>query len=136
MNQFAINGGAAILGVSISYAFGGWTELLSFFLLAIVIDIITGVSASIKEGTGLKSATGAVGLAKKAFMFFAVLLAHRMDVLMGLDVVMTGALYFYVANELVSIVENYGRLGLPLPSGVRNVIAVLKDRSDNSPPKG
>lgn len=131
MTQTTINGGAAVLGASISYAFGGWSELLSFFLLAIVIDIVTGTLASIREGRGISSAIGSAGLAKKALMFLAILLAHRMDVLMELNVIMTGAIYFYLANELVSIVENYGRLGLPLPDGIKRIITVLKDRGDN-----
>lgn len=135
MTQTAINGGAAVVGASLSYAFGGWSELLSFFLLAIAVDIVTGSWASVKEGRGLSSAVGSVGLAKKALMFLAILLAHRMDVLMETDVIMTGAVYFYLANELVSIVENYGRVGLPLPDGVKRIIAVLKDRGEGGPAK-
>jgi toxin secretion/phage lysis holin len=130
MTQTTVNVGAGLLGASISYAFGGWSELLSFFLLAIVIDIITGISASINEGRGISSAVGGAGLAKKALMFLAILIGHRMDMLMGTNVIMTGAVYFYLANELVSIVENYGRMGLPLPDGIKRIITVLKDRGD------
>jgi toxin secretion/phage lysis holin len=132
MTQTTVNVGAGLLGASISYAFGGWSELLAFFLLAIVIDIITGVTASVKEGSGLQSSVGFTGLAKKAFMFIAILLAHRIDLLMGTTFVMDGALYCYLANELISITENYGRIGLPLPDGVKRVISVLKDRGDNA----
>lgn len=131
MKQTVINATAGGLGAFIAYAFGEWSELLSFFLLAIVLDIITGVSASIKEGRGLSSAVGAAGLAKKALMFLAILLAHRIDVLMGTAFVMDGAVYFYLANELLSIVENYGRHGLPLPDGIRRMITALKDRGND-----
>lgn len=131
VTQTTVNFGAGILGVAISYAFGQWTELLSFFLLAVVIDIATGVSASLREGSGLSSAVATAGAQKKALMFLAILLAHRMDALMATDFVMTGAIYFYLANELVSITENYGRHGLPLPDAIRRVIAVLKDRSND-----
>ena len=117
------------LGAFASYAYGGWTELMSFFLLAIAIDIVTGVMASVKEGSGISSAIGFVGLGKKVFMLIAILLAHRVDVLMGTSFVMDGAIYCYLANELVSITENYGRMGLPLPDALKRVISVLKDRS-------
>jgi toxin secretion/phage lysis holin len=128
MNQTAVNASAGVLGGIVTYAFGGWTELLAFFLLAIGIDIVTGVAASLSEGKGLRSSVGGKGLGKKAFMFIAILLAHRVDMLMGTTFVMDGAIYCYLANELVSIVENYGRMGLPLPDGVQRVIGVLKDR--------
>lgn len=131
MNQTAVNASVGVFGGVIAYAFGTWSELLSFFCIAIVIDIISGVAASIKEGRGVSSAVGFGGSVKKVFMFIAILLAHRIDVLMGTDVIMNGAIYFYLANELVSIVENYGRLDLPLPDGVRRVISVLKDRGND-----
>lgn len=128
MNQTALNVITGTIGAILTYAFGTWTDLLSFFLLAVAIDIATGIGASITEGKGVSSAVGYVGLAKKAFMFVAILLAHRMDVLMGMSVIMNGAIYAYLANELVSIAENYGRVGLPMPDGVKRVISVLKDR--------
>jgi toxin secretion/phage lysis holin len=130
MNQTFVNVIAGSFGAAITYAFGTWTELLSFFALAVAIDIVTGVSASIAEGRGISSAVGSVGLAKKAFMFVAILLAHRLDALMGTDIVMIGAVYAYLANELVSITENYGRIGLPLPDAIKRVITVLKDRGN------
>lgn len=130
MNQTAVNFSAGILGAFITYAFGGWNELLSFFLLAIAIDYATGIVASLKEKKGLSSEVGFWGLAKKGFMLLVVILAHRLDVLMQTDFVMDGAIYFYLANELISITENYGRIGLPLPKQVKKMIAILKDRGE------
>jgi len=130
--QTLLNVGAGVIGAIITYAFGQWSELLSFFLLAIIVDIITGVAASFKEGRGLSSAWGFEGLAKKGFMFLAILLAHRMDELMGTDVIMVGAIYAYLVNELISITENYGRLNLPLPSAVKRIIDLFKDQNSES----
>jgi toxin secretion/phage lysis holin len=120
--------GVALVGSVSTYFWGGWSELISFFLLAIVIDWVTGIAASIKEGTGLSSSVGSWGLAKKGLMLLVVILAHRLDVLMGMDVIMIGAIYFYLANELLSITENYGRLGLPLPKQIKDVIAIFKQK--------
>lgn len=130
--QVLVNTGAGFIGAIVSYAYGGWSEALSFLLLVIAIDIVTGMYASIKEGHGLSSTIGSSGLAKKGLMLLVILLAHRMDVLMETNVVMTGAVYFYIANELVSIVENYGRIGLPLPERVKSIIAILKGRADDA----
>lgn len=126
--QASLTATTSIIGIIVTYAFGGWSELLSFFLLAIVVDYVTGISASVKEKTGLNSEVGFWGLAKKGFMLLVILLAHRMDMLLTTDFIMTGAIYFYLANELLSITENYGRLGLPLPNSVRKAIEVLKGK--------
>lgn len=127
--QSIINGGAGVAGAFIAFAFGGWHESLTFLLVAIGVDIASGMYASVKEGRGLNSAVGSVGLAKKGLMLLVILLAHRLDVLLELDaVVMTASIYFYIANELISITENYGRIGLPMPEKLRDIITVLKSK--------
>ncbi|MFS0837318.1 holin family protein [Paenibacillus sp. 1P03SA] len=127
MNQ-TILGSLAAFGASfLTYAFGGWSELLGFFLVAVAIDYVTGVAASLKEKSGLNSNIGFWGLAKKGLMLLIILLGHRMDMLIGGSVVMNAAIYFYLVNELISITENYGRLGLPLPDKIKEVIAQLKN---------
>ncbi|OAB34235.1 holin [Paenibacillus glacialis] len=125
--------GIALLGSAATYLLGEWSELISFFLFAIVIDYVTGILASLKEGKGLSSSVGFWGLAKKGLMLLVVILAHRLDELFGTDVIMIGAIYFYLANELISVTENYGRMGLPLPNKIRDVIAIFKQKgSDQS----
>lgn len=127
--QTVLNGASGVLGAFIAFAFGGWHESLTFLLIAIGVDIITGMYASVKEGSGLSSAVGAAGLAKKGMMLLVIILAHRVDILLELDnITMMAAVYFYIANELVSITENYGRVGLPLPDKLRDIIAVLKGK--------
>lgn len=126
--QIAIN---TVLGAAaglISYAFGSWSQELAFLALLIALDIVTGLTASVREGSGLSSAVGALGLAKKGLTFLVILLAHRMDVLAGTDVIMVAAVWFYVANELVSVTENFGRAGLPLPDRLKDAITVLKSK--------
>ena len=126
--DWSLKWGIALFGTIGTYLFGGWSELISFFLLAIVIDYVTGLAASIKEGKGLSSKVGFWGLAKKGLMLLVVILAHWLDVLMGTDVIMIGSIYFYLANELISVTENYGRLGLPLPNRIREIIAIFKQK--------
>jgi len=129
MNTVNIGAGSAVgvLGAAITFAFGHWTEAMTFLLIAIVIDIVSGISASRKEGRGLNSAIASVGFAKKGLMFLVIILSHRIDVLMELNaVVASAAVYFYIANELVSITENLGRAGVPLPDKLTDIIDVLK----------
>ena len=118
-----------VLGSIVTFAFGSWSEALTVLIVAMGIDYISGVAASIKSGRGLNSAFGSWGLARKGLMLLVILLAHQIDLLLGVkDVTMGAAIYFYIANELLSITENYGRLGLPLPEKIRKIIEVLKER--------
>ncbi|WP_238162713.1 holin family protein [Cohnella sp. AR92] len=128
--QSIVNAGAGLLGAFITFAFGHWTESLTFLLTVIGIDIISGGYASVHEGRGLNSAVGAAGLAKKGLMLLVIILSYRVDVLLGSEVVMGAAIYFYIANELVSVTENYGRIGLPMPDKLRQIIAVLKQKGE------
>ncbi|QNK54580.1 holin family protein [Paenibacillus sp. PAMC21692] len=133
MNLVTINGTTGTLasaaGAIIAFAFGHWTEALTFLLIAFVIDIITGIYASRAEGRGLSSSIASIGAGKKGLALLVIILAHRIDILLELDaIVMTAAVYFYVANELVSITENLGRAGMPLPPKVIDIIDVLKTK--------
>lgn len=123
---------SALFGSVLTFSFGMWSESLTFLLVAIAVDYITGVTAAIREKRGLNSVVGAWGLAKKGIMLLVVLLAHRIDVLLGLETAAMGAaIYFYIANELISITENLGRIGVPLPDKLRELIEILKNKSKN-----
>ncbi|MUT66900.1 holin family protein [Paenibacillus sp. NEAU-GSW1] len=120
---------SAVIGSIITFAFGGWPESLTVLVIAMGIDYISGVLASIKEGRGLNSLFGVWGLAKKGLMLLVILLAHRIDILLDLhNATMGAATYFYLANELISVTENYGRMGLPMPDYIRKLIEVLKEK--------
>ncbi|QNK55612.1 holin family protein [Paenibacillus sp. PAMC21692] len=124
-----VNSACGVMGAILLFAFGGWSESLTFLLVAMAADYLTGIAASLKEGKGLSSSFGAWGLARKGLSLLVVLLAHRIDVLLNTeDVTMGAAIFFYIANELISVTENYGRLGLPLPERIRKIIAVLKEK--------
>lgn len=132
MQQLTVSGICALVGSIITFSFGVWPETLTFLLVAMGVDYVTGVAASLKEKKGLSSLTGAWGLARKGLTLLVIMLTHRIDVLLGTEgMTMGAAIYFYIANELISIVENYGRLGLPLPDSLRRSIALLKDRTDD-----
>lgn len=119
-----VAGGGAVA----SFLFGGWTMALQALLVFVVIDFITGFFASAKSGS-LSSRIGSRGIAKKIMIFLIVALAHMVDQMLGDgDVIRDAAITFYLANEGLSIIENSGRMGLPVPDVVKQAIEILKGK--------
>jgi toxin secretion/phage lysis holin len=117
-------------GAAISYFYGGWSALLGILLTFVVIDYITGVLASATEGR-LSSAIGAKGIAKKVLIFVIVAVAHLVDTSLGeAHVFRDATIFFYLANELLSILENAGRAGLPIPPMITKAVQVLQGKGD------
>lgn len=127
--QTAVNTVAGVVGAIINYMFGGWNDLVQLFMLAVFLDYVTGVSASVKTGAGLNSDKGFWGIWKKGLMMLIVMIGHRVDAVLGTELFMAGFIYFYLANELISITENCGRLGLPIPDRIRKMIEILREKS-------
>lgn len=131
MRVHLVNGAVALVGGVFSFLFGGWSELLSLFLFVIVLDYGSGVAAAIAEGRGLNSQIGFRGLIKKFGIILIIALAHQVDKVLGVEMIFEGTIYFFIANELISITENYGRIGLPLPDTIKKMIDILKDKGDS-----
>ncbi|WP_328803988.1 phage holin family protein [Paenibacillus glycinis] len=120
---------SAVFGIMLTFSFGIWPESLTLLLVAMGVDYVTGTTAAIREKRGLNSSVGSWGLARKGMMLLVIMLAHRIDILMELNnIAMGGAVYFYLANELISITENLGRIGVPMPDRLRQLIEVLKNK--------
>ena len=123
----------AMGGSLITYLFGGWSALVQILLAFVVIDYITGVLAAAINGK-LNSEIGLKGIAKKVFIFIIVACGHLADNAMGTqDIVRDAAIYFYMANELLSIFENAGEIGLPVPDILKNSIERLKGKGKDTP---
>ncbi|ASA26384.1 hypothetical protein B9T62_19475 [Paenibacillus donghaensis] len=117
-------------GSILSYSFGGWSGLLEILLLMFAIDYISGCVASLKSGKGLKSSIGFWGLIKKGMMLLMVLLGHRIDLALNMNLVMNGTIVFWISNELVSIFENYGRMKINIPPIYKKIFTIFKDRAE------
>ncbi|MGI6225676.1 MAG: phage holin family protein [Peptococcales bacterium] len=116
-------------GACTTYLFGGWSSLLGILLAFVVLDYVTGVLASGVEGN-LSSSIGLKGIARKVFIFVMVAVAHLVDTSLGDGHIFRDAtIFFYLANEFLSILENAGRVGLPVPDILQQAIEVLKGRS-------
>lgn len=120
----------AIGGAAASFLFGGWSSLLSILLAFVVIDYISGVVAAGKEGK-LSSEVGLWGIARKVAIFAVVAVAHLIDTALGdAHLFRDAAIFFYLANEVLSIIENAGRIGVPVPPTLEKAVAVLKSKGE------
>ena len=123
----------AIGGSLVTYLLGGWSALVQILVAFVVIDYVTGVLAAAYHGK-LDSNIGLKGIAKKIFIFVIVACGHLVDNAMGIqDIVRDAAIYFYIANELLSILENAGEIGLPVPDILKNAIERLKGKEQDTP---
>ena len=119
----------AVLGGAAAYLFGPWDALLAALLLAVCIDYATGIAVAVMQKT-LSSEVGWKGLLKKAVILLIVSLATLLDRLLegSNGAVRAAVCLFYIANEGLSILENAGHLGLPLPKALQDTLAQLQHR--------
>lgn len=128
--EFIYRAAAAFLGAVTGYLYGGWSPMIRILIAFVIIDYVTGMLAA-AYGGNLSSKVGFRGIAKKVMLFFVVAVAHLCDQAVGVDqVLMTAVIYFYLANELLSILENAGRTGLPVPDQIKNMVSILKGKGD------
>ncbi len=123
---------AVVVGAVAGYLWGGWSQVLGILLFFVIIDYVTGFIAAAMNG-GLNSNVGLKGIAKKVLIFAVVAIAHQVDVLTGTGahIVRDASIAFYVWNEALSILENIGRTGLPLPDRLKQAIEVLRGKSES-----
>lgn len=127
MRLNTLNSIIGIFGGLTTYLFGSWSELLSLLFFVIILDYLTGIGGAIVSGKGLNSAIGFIGLVKKFAIILLVALSYQIDKSLGTNGIMQGTIYFFMANEMISIVENYGKMNLPLPPQIKKLIETLKE---------
>ena len=123
------------LGAAISTALGGWTSGLTTLIVFMAIDYASGLIVaggfhkSGKSETGrLESGAGWKGLIRKGMILLIVLIACRLDMLLGTTYIRDAVVIAFCANELLSITENAGLMGVPIPKAITGAIEVLKKR--------
>ena len=128
MIQLAFAGVGGWLG----YFLGGCDGLILALLAFVVIDYITGVMCAIADKK-LSSAVGFKGICRKVLIFLLVGIANILDVqFIGTgSVLRTAVIFFYISNEGVSLLENAGHLGLPIPVKIKTVLEQLHDRAES-----
>ena len=124
-----------VVGGALAAAFGGWDAALMALLVCIAVDYISGSIVALVFHKSSKSETGAYnsayglkGLCKKGLMLLFVLVAVRMDALMGVDYVRDAVCIGFCSNEILSIIENLGLAGVPMPQAVVNALEQLQKK--------
>ena len=113
----------------LSFLFGDMEGLMVALVALIILDYISGVIAAAVEKR-LSSEAGAKGIAKKIFMLLIVALANIVDINVIGDghVLKTVTVVFYICNECISLIENAGRIGVPVPKKLLDVLEQLRDK--------
>ncbi len=124
------------IGGWLGWFLGGFDGLLYALIAFVVIDYITGVMCAINDRT-LSSEVGFKGICRKVLIFLLVGIANILDVqVIGTgSVLRTAVIFFYISNEGVSLLENAGHLGLPIPKKLKEILAQLHDRADGKEDK-
>jgi toxin secretion/phage lysis holin len=121
--------GAAAIGAVVGFLFGGWSKVLILLITLVVIDYATGFLAGAVEGK-LSSKVGFRGIAKKIMIFVMVAVGHLVDTAIWTNhMFRDAAIFFYCANELLSIYENAKRMGVAVPERLMQAVEVLKGKS-------
>lgn len=126
-----------VMGSGLAALFGGWDAAIVTLLLFMAVDYITGLivagvfhnSGKTKSGA-LESGAGWKGLCRKGVTLLVVLVACRLDMIIGSNLLRDAAVIAFIANETISIVENAGLMGVPVPPVIVQAIEVLKKKSE------
>ena len=128
----------ACVGAAVASIFGGWTGAMTTLVILMLIDYVTGLivagvfHASPKSSGGaLSSAVGFKGICRKFVVLMIVVVACRVDLLLNTNIIRDATCIGFCANELLSITENAGLMGIPLPRKLVDAIEVLRGESDN-----
>lgn len=127
-----------MVGSAIASIFGGWDTGLVSLLIFMALDYVSGLVVagvfhkSNKTDTGsLESKAGWKGLCRKCMTLVFVLVAYRLDLVIDTNYIRDAVIIAFMANELISLVENAGLMGIPLPAVITKAIDILQKKSES-----
>lgn len=128
-----------VLGSLVASFFGGWTASLTTLLIFMGIDYVTGLLCAAvfhkspkTESGSLESRAGFKGLCRKGVILLLVLVGHRLDLAVGGSYIRDAVCIAFIANEAISIVENAGLMGVPIPAVITKAIDILHKKGDGN----
>ena len=127
-----------VIGGMIASLFGGWDAALVTLIIFMGVDYVTGLivagvfhnSEKTKNGA-LESRAGWKGLCRKGVTLLVVLVACRLDLVMGSNFIRDAVVIAFIANETISIIENAGLMGIPIPAAIMKAIEILKNKAES-----
>jgi len=132
-----------LIGGGVAALFGGWDAALTTLLIFMGIDYLTGLivagvfhNSEKTEGGSLESRAGWKGLCRKGVTLLVVLVACRLDMVIGSNFIRDSVVIAFIANETISIIENAGLMGIPIPSVIVKAIEVLKKKAESEKKEG
>ena len=127
-----------VVGGIVVNLLGGWDSGLATFFICIVLDYVTGLivagvfNNSTKTRNGaLESGAGLKGLVRKIMIIALIAVAYRIDILMDTSYVRYTVIIGFICNEVISLIENAGLMGVPIPNVLTKAIDVLKNKGDD-----
>jgi len=124
-----------VIGSAVCWAFGGWDAAMAALVMCIAVDYISGSivalvfhKSSKTESGAYNSAYGLKGLCKKGLMLLFVLVAVQVDRVLGSDYVRDAVCIGFCANEILSIIENLGLAGIPMPEAIIKALEQLQKK--------
>ena len=137
MEKLGIMTTIGIIGSFISNSFGGWNEAMTTLCIFMLTDYVTGliVAGVFKNSTktndgGLESKAGFKGLMRKFAVLLLVLIACRLDMMFDTSFVKDCVIIAFIANETISITENIGLMGVPIPKVIEKAITLLNEKGE------
>ena len=131
-----------VVGSPIASFFGGFDAALITLLIFMGVDYATGLivagvfhKSEKTENGALESRAGWKGLCRKGVSLLVVLVACRLDMIMGSNFIRDATVIAFIANETISIIGNAGLMGVPIPSVITKAIEVLKKKSEREDKK-
>ena len=130
-------GTIGITGAFIASIFGGWDKGLATLIVFMAIDYISGLvvagvfkKSNKSESGALESRAGFKGLCRKCMTLLFVLVAYRLDIMIGTDYIRNAVIIAFCANEAISIIENAGLMGVPIPEVITKAVDVLQKKGE------
>ena len=130
--------GVACVGAAIASLFGGWNGAMTTLVILMLIDYITGIivagvfhNSPKCSGGALSSSVGFKGICRKFVILLIVVVACRVDMLLDSNIIRDATCIGFCANELLSITENAGLMGIPLPRKLVDAIEILRGEDDH-----
>jgi toxin secretion/phage lysis holin len=124
------------LGGAVAALFGGWSSGIITLIMFMCIDYVSGIMVagvfknSKKTDSGaLESRAGWKGLCRKGMTLIIVMIAFRLDLHLGTNYIRDAVVIGFCANEAISIIENAGLMGIPLPDALTKAIDILSKKS-------
>ena len=119
-----------VVAAILSNIFGGLDALFTALLICIIVDYVTGIMSAIYEKK-LNSEVGFRGILKKIAILCIVVLAHELELVVGIGGIRDLAVGFYIANEGISILENCAKMNVPVAKNLAVILEQLKEKLDN-----